>query len=333
MPAPGSVTIALRVKGQAPLAVVVGRAAGWTPRDLVPEDADVALVTFDRYIGVEAPDGEQQSAHFAALEGALVEAGLVISRASSGVTIGGQTDPVSATGILARALSPRGRDEMRAAAEHVHDAEFAGTCFAFRRSNVFLTAAHCVPNDHGLFVNCRGVPTLYEVEQVHMHPDADIALLQLGESVWPGGVEPFVDIGPRPKLGTEFMAYGYPEDFPDPAATEREPTARLFRGWFQRILRYARGSYAYTAGEMSAAVPAGLSGGPLFAPSDFSHLLGIAVENVQSTTYVGRFEEISSDGVVERRIERDLVQYGIAALAEPITEWLDVHVPKRARMP
>jgi hypothetical protein len=84
--------------------------------------------------------------------------------------------------------------------------------------NVFLTAAHCVegaePPD--LFVKAPDAPCgPREVVEVRRHPIADIALLKLAENCWLGGVEPFVDRGDSPGLGADFMAYGFPEDYPD----------------------------------------------------------------------------------------------------------------------
>jgi hypothetical protein len=111
------------------------------------------------------------------------------------------------------------------------------------------------------------------------------------------------------------------------------PTARLFRGHFQRGLRYIRGNYEYEAGEMSIPSPAGLSGGPLFRPHDFNYVTAVATENVQSTTYVGRIEEVTKEGVVERHVERDVAQYGIAAVLAPLSEWLDEVAPRAARRP
>lgn len=84
---------------------------------------------------------------------------------------------------------------------------------------------------------------------------------------------------------------------------------------------------------MSIPSPAGLSGGPLFRPQDFNHAMAVATENVQSTTYVGRIEETTKEGVIERHIERDLVQYGIAALLAPLSEWLDEVALRAARYP
>jgi hypothetical protein len=59
----------------------------------------------------------------------------------------------------------------------------------------------------------------------------------------------------------------------------------------------------------------------------------VAAENFQSTTYVGRIEETTAEGVTTRTIERDVVQYGIAVLLEPIVAWLDEVVAPRARVP
>jgi hypothetical protein len=146
-------------------------------------------------------------------------------------------------------------------------------------------------------------------------------------------VNSLADIAQTPALATEFMAYGFPEDAPAPSATNQEPIARAFRGYVQRTLHYERAPYKYPAAEMSIPSPAGLSGGALFLPSDFNLAIGVATENVQSTTYVGRFEETSHDGVVIRQIERDVVQYGIAVLLDPLKGWIDGVLPAVARLP
>jgi hypothetical protein len=217
----------------------------------------------------------------------------------------------------------------------IEDADFLGTCFAFRQSNVFLTAAHCVPEgaDGMLFVNTPPVGGFHVVAEVHRHPTADLALLALDGSAWPGEVEPFVRVKPFTALGLEFMAYGFPEDAPAPDVETPTPTERLFRGYLQRRLVYRRAGYEYAAGEMSVPAPAGLSGGALFAAGDFNSVIGVAAENVQSTTYVGRVEETTTAAGTERFVEREHVQYGIAVLLAPLTEWLDELAPERARLP
>jgi hypothetical protein len=81
---------------------------------------------------------------------------------------------------------------------------------------------------------------------------------------------------------------------------------------------------------MSVPSPAGLSGGALFWTGNYSRVLGIAAENVNS---VGRFEETTTDGVTTRQIERDHVQYGVAVDLHRLTPWLDEVVSAAARNP
>lgn len=61
---------------------------------------------------------------------------------------------------------------------------FVGSCFGFRRNNWLLTAAHCVrdtPVD-SISVSSYGEQRReLPVEEVILHPKADIALLRLGE--------------------------------------------------------------------------------------------------------------------------------------------------------
>jgi hypothetical protein len=174
---------------------------------------------------------------------------------------------------------------------------------------------------------------LLEVVSVDRPDDADLAVLRLDDGAWPAGVEPFVELPPeRPALATEFIAYGFPEDAPGWNA-KPGPVARVFRGHVQRTLYYERPPYHYQAIEMSVPSPAGLSGGALVWTGSYSRVLGIAAENVNSTTYVGRFEETTADGVTTRQIERDHVQYGIAVDLHRLTAWLDEVVPEAARDP
>lgn len=217
----------------------------------------------------------------------------------------------------------------------IEDAHFRGTCFAFRRSDVFLTAAHCVSEIDAvtLFVHTPAARGLYAVGEIERHPSADIAFLKLADLAWPGGVEPFIHTKPFTALGLEFMAYGFPEDAPAPDVEPLTPTPRLFRGYLQRQLTYRRAGHEYSAGEMSIPAPAGLSGGALFVAADFNSVVGVAAENVQSSTYVGRVEELASEAGKVTHVEREHVQYGIAVLLAPLGEWLDEFVPEEPRWP
>lgn len=338
MSAPGSITLTLRVAAPASQAMEVGRRAGWVARVSQEHQAkENEIVEFSRYVGVDRPDGELQAAHFAQLETALHGDGTGdFQRVGNGVVIEGHINPLSAAGLLVAALTPEARKALLADERRViEDAHFRGTCFAFRRSDTFLTAAHCVAEADvaTLFVHTPAAKGFHAVAEIKWHPSADIALLRLAGSAWPGGVEPFVRTKPFTALGMEFMAYGFPEDALAPNEEPLTPTPRLFRGYLQRQLTYLRAGYEYSAGEMSIPAPAGLSGGALFVAADFNSVIGVAAENVQSTTYVGRVEEQTSEEGKVTRIEREHVQYGIAALLAPLGDWLDELVPEEPRWP
>src|SRR5207245_3624455 len=89
-----------------------------------------------------------------------------------------------------------------------------GSCFAFRHSNCFLTAGHCV---RGLAADAVvvGPPTskqLYQVGEIIAHEEADLAILRLAPDCWPGDVDVFYAVHHLKGIGGDFIAYGFPED-------------------------------------------------------------------------------------------------------------------------
>jgi hypothetical protein len=220
-------------------------------------------------------------------------------------------NPLAATGLLWRRAS---------ADQYV----FAGSCFGFRHPDWWLTAAHCVVeanvSDIRLIVPDCDEP---QVDAIETHPEADVSLIRVdwGAKRRP---EPFWGCVGNYGMGEDFFAFGYPESVFGPDS--RMPTARLFKGHFQRFLDYRSfAGYRYGAGEMSVGAPAGLSGGPLFRPGAPPMLTGLVAENLESTT-AADFEEESpreKPQVVYRRV----ITYGIAVMLEPIKPWLDERVP------
>jgi hypothetical protein len=188
-----------------------------------------------------------------------------------------------------------------------------------------VTAAHCVgdlKNDQLAVMTPRG-GLIKSAWSVARHPSADIALVRTAIIHAEGDeVEPFELIVENSGLGEEFFAYGYPADVLGPEADK--PTERLFKGHFQRFLAYHSRSTAfqYAAGELSFPVPAGLSGGPLFRPAAPSVLLGMATENLRSTTYLDHVESVSKSGsTVEKHYER-VIEYGVALMLSGVLDWL-----------
>jgi trypsin-like peptidase len=210
---------------------------------------------------------------------------------------------------------------------------FLGTCFGFRQKTHFLTAAHCIGNLPAAEIGI-GLPHVttkgaHPVREVFRHPKADLAVLVLaGDYVPP--IDPFWNYVSNFSWGEDFMAFGFPEDVFGPDGTQ--PTARLFRGHYQRFMHHRSQVYGfeYNAGEMSIGAPAGLSGGPVFRPRAPVVVTGLVTENHQSTTFLQSVEEHQDGPMTSRSSVHEVIQYGVALLLDSQAEFLDEHVPPRA---
>jgi hypothetical protein len=86
------------------------------------------------------------------------------------------------------------------------------------------------------------------VREVVLDPEADVAVLRANAGE-PPSLEPFWNTVTNWSLGEDFFAYGYPEDRPGPGTF---PTARLFKGHFQRFMAHeSHMGFRYFAGELS----------------------------------------------------------------------------------
>jgi hypothetical protein len=208
---------------------------------------------------------------------------------------------------------------------------FLGTCFAFRRSTTFLTAAHCLGTLSSQNV-LIGLPfislgTVLPVSGITRHHTADIAILHLPADTEPK-VEPFWDFVSNFGWAEEFLAFGYPEDVF--GTTTRQPTPRAFTGNYQRYMTFkSHMGYQYNAGEMSIPAPAGLSGGPVFRPGAHVMVTGMVTENLESTTTLDAVEEVQRDGMLQRTTHRKIITYAVALLLDSHGEWLNDHGVRR----
>src|SRR5439155_19134527 len=127
------------------------------------------------------------------------------------------------------------------------------------------------------------------IATVLQHPRADVAILRVGRHE-PAQLEPFWNYVANWGLGEDFMAYGYPMDVLGPNSAA--PTARLFKGHYQRFMEFASvlHPYRYLAGEMSIAAPAGLSRGPLFRAAAPVMVTALVAENAASSLVVDSIE-------------------------------------------
>lgn len=207
--------------------------------------------------------------------------------------------------------------------------KFLGSCFSLRHSTHFLTAAHCISNRETAEVIVVS-PTDYKVRDVlemHRHPNADIAVLIIRQEQ-DNKIESFWDSVGNLTLGKDFVAYGFPEDALGP--NEGKPTARLFKGYYQRFMDHnSHMGYSYIAGELNIQCPGGLSGGPLFNPGAPVMLSGLATESLEASTLFDSQEVILNSGQVVSEHYRTVVNYGVALVLESVKEWINQYVPPR----
>jgi hypothetical protein len=138
----GSITVTVRVGGPA-IAGLIAAHTGWvlaTRSDSEPQEAN-----YTRYVGVANPDSDVQAAHLADFDRRLAESGWNGERVANGILTSGQTNPIAGTALLIRAASDEALEKIKGPEPAGwEDAQFVGTCFALRHSNVFVAAAHCV---------------------------------------------------------------------------------------------------------------------------------------------------------------------------------------------
>lgn len=195
-----------------------------------------------------------------------------------------------------------------------------GSCAAYTRRGVLVTAAHCIPvsTDSELYVVLPAVEPVL-AHQVVIHPDSDIAVV-FATPARPEVLQMQVfglDNGDLIE-GGDFLTFGYPTD------GTGTPTGRLFKGHFLRHLGYTDSSNrSYFAGELSIPAPGGLSGGPVVRDHSSQLLTAIVTTNVESYVILDSFEEVERDGKTLRVESRRVVQYGIAAMLPGLAAWLD----------
>lgn len=208
---------------------------------------------------------------------------------------------------------------------HGRPDRFLGSCFACVRPELFVTAAHCV--DGVLAEECLvAVPRhgMYAVTRLRTHSSADLALVTVDveRALVPGEPVPEFFLAWNSEnvgIATDFLAFGYPEDFTVGGVVA--PTARLFKGHFQRGFEFKDRSYRYEAYEMSIPAPPGLSGGPVFC-SPVYEPLGVVTGNFESIWTVDEHEETESEGRRTITKTKRVIAYGICLALGRLWPWL-----------
>jgi len=211
---------------------------------------------------------------------------------------------------------------------HKNEVEyFVGTAFSYKSEKHFITANHCMPKDLGSVT--LAIPTAQKVltvSAIARHETADLALLYCDHpSNNYEGIESFTAIDETVTYGTDFMTFGFPEDFIGPNAGN--PTPRLFKGYFQTLFNHnSHMGYKYKAGELSIPCPHGLSGAPLFHPDRRSVLSALVTENIETST------EMWSETIEEKGSSKSehtynrVINYGVSVILHHHKEWIEEHI-------
>lgn len=206
--------------------------------------------------------------------------------------------------------------------------QFAGSCFAFKRPHLWLTAKHCIGQLpahqlHILLPLKEQWPSLVRVDKLALHPEADLALVRTRE-LPEGTVLPFDGVSALQDWGESVMALGYPEESTSDGIV---PSARLFSGSIQRRVTYDSPlGHRYLSGELSFGAPAGLSGGPVFPTREPHRVVGLVAENRDSSTYLRAVEEVQEDGKLYREHFQEVIRFGVYVELSAYLRWIDATV-------
>jgi hypothetical protein len=208
---------------------------------------------------------------------------------------------------------------------------FAGTCFGLRRPDVMVTAKHVVEGaterDVSVTILLDDIEEGISVRKIVRHASADVAIHLIDNAI--EIFDYFIDIGPRPEMGANVTAFGYPEDT-QPSGPR--PTPRFFKGHVQRTHRHnSLLGHSYIAAELSFGAPGGLSGGPVAHEALPGLAIGVVAENHESSTYLASRTDVLDGGVQYREDIRAMINYANCVLLEPLRPWFDEHVPPVSR--
>lgn len=187
-----------------------------------------------------------------------------------------------------------------------------GTCFAFGRPGLFLTAAHVIsdiPTDAISVASPGPAPKRWRVNSKRFHGAGDVAALYIDHTAQEQHPACFMRGVPLPgfpdfALGEDIIALGYPL-----LADERSVRMRIMKGHLQALYAYRTALYEYRAFELPFPAFPGQSGSPVIRDWARNEVIGVVTENV---TYSS-----------ERGENRTDASWTLAASLAPLAEWLE----------
>ena len=187
-----------------------------------------------------------------------------------------------------------------------------GTCFAFGRPGLFLTAAHVIRDIpmYAVSVASPGpTPKRWRVDSIRCHEAGDVAALYIDHTAKEQHSACFIRGIPLPgfpdfALGENIIALGYPL-----LADEWSVRMRVMKGHLQALYSYRTALYEYRAFELPFPAFPGQSGSPVIRDWARNEVIGVVTENVMCSSERG---ENGTDA-----------NWTLAASLAPLAEWLD----------
>ncbi|WP_221320975.1 hypothetical protein [Actinoplanes sp. L3-i22] len=193
-----------------------------------------------------------------------------------------------------------------------------GSCGAYLARHVFVTASRCVPEGAEAFVAIPG-QSERNVVNIARHDTSDIAVL-IAERVRGETMASEIFLPKRDALlfGGDFLAFGYPD-----GPLRDDLVGRLIKGHFQRFFDYDKPlGGSYFAGEMSVAVPAGMSGAPVSWRSWPQELIGVVTTNQEVPAITDSAFAFGDNGRSDRVTNVPAISYGTVAMLAGLEDWL-----------
>lgn len=112
-------------------------------------------------------------------------------------------------------------------------------------------------------------------------------------------------------FGEEVCSFGWPVDHT--SFREVKETLRFFRGTMQRPFLFEQSGHRYSAYELSFPCSPGLSGSPVFIPTDPLAVIGVVAANLRSHSVIEGEMEVRRGSETTKTEFREVINYGVAS--------------------
>ncbi len=206
-----------------------------------------------------------------------------------------------------------------------NNANILGCCFRIWSDNHFLTASHCIcdyPHDEIFIFDPTKEDEWYiPVINYKLHENADIAIMEIDnydlKQFYKFSITK-IDLS----LGHPLHAFGHVKGLIG-------NSFRIVPGFSMRdfIFKDNINKYEYSAIELSAPIPKGTSGAPVFSAWPPNQLVGIATGSHNSEIELRNITIYEDDNKIEKEKISEFTRYGIVLDILKVLPWLKENIP------